>query len=268
MVRNEKQTSARGRNSPCRRRLPTAQKLHAVRIALLRWYQHSRRDFPWRTRNASLYLRVVSEVLLQRTRAETVASFLPLFAKKFPSWNRLTQASEAEIGRALRPIGLWRRRAKSIRQLALAIKGAHGRWPSDRRELEHMPGVGQYVASAVLLFAYGRPEPLLDSGMARVIERIFGPRILADIRDDPWVQQISRAIVRSKASKEINWALLDLAAKVCQPRVPKCCECPLVTQCRYARGRGHPATTGSGISLNRPQTNVSAGARPERPNPA
>jgi adenine-specific DNA glycosylase len=49
--------------------------------------------------------------------------------------------------------------------------------PHDRRQIEALPAVGQYVASAVLLFAHGRPEPLLDANMARVLERVFEPPI-------------------------------------------------------------------------------------------
>ena len=44
------------------------------------------------------------------------------------------------------------------------------------------------VANAILLVCHEQPEPLLDSNMARVIERVFGPRKLADIRYDPYLQ--------------------------------------------------------------------------------
>lgn len=233
------------RRDPSHRPVPTPAECRRVARALLLWYSANRRRFPWRRKDATLYLHIVSEVLLQRTRAETVAAFLPVFLAEFPSWQRISRSSETELGQALRPVGLWRRRARTLQALAVAIEGLRGRWPSDREALETLPGVGQYVASAVLLFAFGQPEPLLDGGMARVIERVFGPRQLADIRYDPWLQATSRRLVRGKTPRETNWALLDLAALVCTPAAPRCERCPLARQCLYAATYRPDAVTGS-----------------------
>jgi len=216
------------------RPVPTAAECRRAARALLLWYSANGRQFPWRRKGATLYLHIVSEVLLQRTRADTVAAFLPVFLAEFPSWRRLARSSESQLGRALRPVGLWRRRARTLRALAVAIEGLRGRWPNNRKALEELPGVGQYVASAVLLFAFDQPEPLLDSGMARVIERVFGPRQLADLRYDPWLQATSRRLIEKATPRELNWALLDLAALVCTPAAPRCERCPLARQCLYA----------------------------------
>lgn len=80
-------------------------------------------------------------------------------------------------------------------------------------------------------------EPLLDAGMASVIERHFGPRALADIRDDPYLQRLSRRLIRSRRPIEVNWALLDLAALVCKSAKPHCDRCPVGVSLRYAAQR-------------------------------
>lgn len=101
-----------------------------------------------------------------------------------------------------------------------------------------MPAVGQYVASAVLLFCYRKPEPLIDTNMSRVVERYFGSRVLADIRHDPYLQKLSREIVCSDSPASVNWAILDLGALVCIPRSPRCYRCPLRRGCKeYTRRR-------------------------------
>ena len=100
-----------------------------------------------------------------------------------------------------------------------------------------MPAVGQYVASAVLLFCHERPEPLIDSNMARVLERYFGSRKLADIRYDPYLQRLARDVVGSDHPTLINWAILDFAALVCTPRNPRCQKCPLNRGCQDLRLR-------------------------------
>lgn len=204
---------------------------------VLKWFEHGGRQFPWRRASARPYARVVSEVLLQRTRAETVAKFMPSFLKQFPSWRHLDLASVFRMQASLRPIGLWRRRAEVLRALGHEMKNRHGRFPRRRIEIERLPGVGQYVASAVMLFYHGGREPLLDVNMARVLERCFGPRHLADIRYDPWLQRISREVVRHRQAISINWAVLDIAAAICTIRNPNCEVCPVRTLCRYARAR-------------------------------
>ncbi len=110
-----------------------------------------------------------------------------------------------------------------------------GRLPRTREELESLPGIGQYVASAILCQVYGEREPLLDVNMARVIERYFRPRKLADLRTDPVLQGYARAILPRARVKEFNWAVLDFAALVCKARDPRCGDCPLKRGCRYYR---------------------------------
>jgi len=173
--------------------------------------------------------------LLQRTRAETVARFFPRFIATFPSWKRLANASETELREFLEPIGLWRRRAASITALAREVNKRNGRVPALRSEIESLPGVGQYIANAILLLAHGCREPLLDVNMARVLERFFGPRQFADIRYDPYLQALSKRIVDHKEAKRINLAVLDLGAKVCKSHNPRCKQCPLHGRCKYAQ---------------------------------
>jgi len=119
---------------------------------LINWYDKEGRKFSWRKKSASSYKKILAEVLLQRTRAETVASFLPAFIKKYPSWEKLSSASIDELGEFLKPIGLWKRRSSSLSKLALEMKKRNGRFPSNRDGIESLPNVGQYIANAMLVF--------------------------------------------------------------------------------------------------------------------
>jgi A/G-specific adenine glycosylase len=208
--------------------------LYSFRRGVLVWYKQEGRNFPWRKKTATKYEQIVAEVLLQRTRAETVAFSYHRFIKEFPSWNALSQARENRLINFLRPLGLWRRRAASLRLLSHAL--ARKRYPKHREELEALPGIGQYIANSILLMCHGEPRPLLDVNMARVLERVFGPRTLADIRYDPYLQALSNAVVDCRSAKEINWAILDLAGMVCSIRNPRCSHCPVSTICRFAQG--------------------------------
>ncbi len=198
---------------------------------LLAWYANNRRTFPWRKNSASMYNMIVSELLLQRTRAETVAKFFDTFVGHYPSWKRLAEANESEIGHIIQPIGLWKRRAPVLKKLAKEMVRRNGRFPKTREKLEDLPGIGQYIANAIMLLCHGEPQPLIDVNMARVLERVFGPRKLVDIRYDPHLQGLSQLVVKHRQSKKINWAILDLAAEVCVISKPRCNECPLTPIC-------------------------------------
>jgi A/G-specific adenine glycosylase len=214
----------------------TMDKVRWCRRRLLAWYDQHGRQFPWRSPAAGLFEQVVAEVLLQRTQASTVGRFFESFFILFKSWDDIHAASTEFLESTLRPIGLWRRRAIALKELAREMVGRAAGFPASRDELEALPAVGQYVASAVLLFAHKRPEPLLDGNMARVLERVFEPRHLVDIRYDPRLQGLARLLVRSRNSIRVNWAILDLAASHCGPRSPACDRCPLQIRCNHAVG--------------------------------
>lgn len=208
-------------------------KILKFRRNILLWFHVNGRSFPWRKKGLSKYKLVATEILLQRTRAETISGFFDIFYKQYPSWKALSNSSVDDIGKTIRPIGIWRKKATTLRSLATEMVNKNGRFPVKRKELESLPGVGQYIANSILLLCYGKPEPLLDGNMARVIERIFGPRKLSDIRYDPYLQSLSKTIVRGKRSKEINWAILDLASLVCKIRNPMCGKCPASSICSH-----------------------------------
>lgn len=209
-----------------RRRLDTV----ARRLSL--WFSRSGRGFPWRGEGVSVYHHVCVEVLVQRTKAETVAAFYPAFFDRFRSWGDIANTEIVELEDFLKPVGLWKRRAISFAKLADYAVAHDGRFPKTNEELLKIPAVGQYVANSIQLFAHGERAPLLDMNMARVLERYLRPRDLADIRYDPWLQAAAWYLVGRGDARIINWAILDLGGLVCTPRKPKCSSCPLSRGCK------------------------------------
>ena len=199
---------------------------------ILEWYHENGRRFYWRKKNLSNYQYVIAEVLLQRTKAETVAAFYPNFIKEFPDWKSLANAKLKKIAKHLKPIGLYTQRSVRLKNLAIEMVKRNGRLPKDREELESIPFMGQYIANSVELVIFDQPSPLVDVNMSRVLERFFGSRKLADIRYDPYLQELSYKIVEHESAKEINWAILDFAALICKPK-PLCLICPIALKCNF-----------------------------------
>ena len=70
---------------------------------LLKWFDENHRVFPWREDQVTKYQQIVSEILLQRTKAETVAKYYDTFFSKFPDWNALAHASLEELEEIMKP---------------------------------------------------------------------------------------------------------------------------------------------------------------------
>ncbi|HZY80974.1 MAG TPA: hypothetical protein VFE50_15735 [Cyclobacteriaceae bacterium] len=210
-----------------------AEKIRFFQGTLLAWFEKNGRSFPWRAKSATNYVRIISEVLLQRTKAETVARYLPIFLQKYPSWRQLGEASEADLISIMTPLGLGNQRGKRLYKLAQELKRRNGIFPRERHLVEEISMMGQYITNAYELFILKKPAPLLDVNMARVLERFFGYRNLADIRYDPYLQDLSKAVVAHSEAITVNWAVLDFAALICKSKTPLCENCPLTKKCLY-----------------------------------
>jgi A/G-specific adenine glycosylase len=209
------------------------EKIAFLQENILLWYKESGRRYYWRKKGLSQYQYIIAEVLLQRTKADTIAKFYPNFIAEFPNWLSLAKADLKAIEMFLKPVGLYTQRALRVQNLAKEMVNRNGRLPRDREDLESIPFMGQYIANAVELVIFNQPSPLVDVNMARVIERFFGPRKMADIRYDPYLQVLAYKIVNHSEAKYINWAILDFAALICQARRPLCEKCLLSHHCFF-----------------------------------
>lgn len=201
---------------------------------LLTWFETSgRHHFPWRKEGLSSFEIVIAEVLLQRTKAETIEKFYPGFLSTFPTWQSIATADIEFLEQQLQPVGLYRQRAKRLKDLAMEMVYRQGEFPIERTELEQIPFLGQYIVNAIELQVFHKPSPLVDVNMARVLERYFGERQMADIRYDPYLQGLAARVVNHPRSKEINWAILDFAATICKARIPLCVSCLFSKTCTF-----------------------------------
>lgn len=211
-------------------RLPDSSEIAWFRQRLQSWFERNRRDFPWRS-SSDPYVICIAEIFLQQTTASKVADFIGAFTGRFPDWNSLAKATPAEIESAIFPLGIYRRRAKTIHSLANAVVSLDS-LPRTRRGLEKLPGIGQYIANVLLVVLQRKRVPFLDTNMCRLLERFFGPREMADIRYDPYLQTLARKIVNVRDALSVNWMILDFAALICTKRRPRCLNCPLLERCR------------------------------------
>jgi A/G-specific adenine glycosylase len=205
--------------------------------ALLAWYDHSRRDLPWRARpgeTADPYVVWLSEIMLQQTTVEAVKPYFLSFLARWPTVTALADAPLDEVMKAWAGLGYYAR-ARNLHACAQRI--AHerdGRFPQSERELMELPGVGPYTAGAIAAIAFGRQSLAIDGNVERVVSRLFAvarpPRFAKqELRD------LARRLLPSERAGDFAQALMDLGATVCTPRAPKCNLCPFAVACEAAR---------------------------------
>jgi A/G-specific adenine glycosylase len=201
----------------------------ALRRALLAWYERNRRDLPWR-RTGEAWAVWVSEVMLQQTTVKTVVPCFERFLARFPTLASLAAAPEEAAVAAWSGLGYYHR-ARSLHRGARHVAERHGgRFPESIEAALGVPGVGLYTASAVLSIAYGRPLPVVDGNVRRVLARLFALRGPEYRRDGPYYNRAEELLDRERPG-DWNQALMELGATVCRPRRPACPACPLRRQC-------------------------------------
>lgn len=211
-------------------------KIPVLRRALLEWGKNHFRPFPWRqTRNP--YHILLVEVLLHRTQVIQVQPVYEIFLKRYPDFASLTQASREELLRVLYPVGL-RWRVDLLHEMVREIdKRFHGQIPESKEDLVSLPGVSDYIASAVRCFAWNKPDVLLDTNSVRVTGRLLGWPVKESSRRSHRFRQALKALLDPQEPRDFNYALLDLAHLVCLKRQPPlCAECPLNSWCHFAKG--------------------------------
>ncbi|MBN1803443.1 MAG: hypothetical protein JW891_18180 [Candidatus Lokiarchaeota archaeon] len=203
--------------------------------SLLNWFEQNKRDFTWRNPDLTPFNILIAEIMLQKTGANQVEPLFTSFIQKYPTVQEVSNLSEEELGEILKPLGLYKRRARDIKKTIDSIINNGGEIPYDVKELKKLPGVGEYIANAVACFAFNQCIPIVDANVGRVIKRVFSfPVKSAPSRDKALLEKMEEIIPR-KSYREFNLALLDFAALVCLPRTPSCEECPLKEMCDYFR---------------------------------
>jgi A/G-specific adenine glycosylase len=192
----------------------------ALQQAVLAWYDEHARDLPWR-RTRDPYAILVSEVMAQQTQVARVLERYERWLQRWPTAGALAAATPAEVLTEWVGLG-YNRRALRLREACTVV--ARDGWPRDSAGLRALPGVGPYTAAAVASFAFGERVAAVDTNVRRVAARLQRPPgdLLPDHRHADW-----------------NQAAMELGARVCTARAPRCGDCPAAPWCP-SRGRVEP----------------------------
>lgn len=171
---------------------------------------------------------LVATVLSLRTKDEVTAKAAERLFQVADTPEKLLKLTEEEIENLIYPVGFYRRKAKTLRQIAkILIEKYGGRVPDSIEELLKLPGVGRKTANLVVTLGFGKPGICVDTHVHRIMNRIGFVKTKTP--------EETEFALRKKLPKEywieINELLVSLGQHICHPVSPKCSECPISNYC-------------------------------------
>src|SRR5690625_185819 len=182
--------------------------------------------------------------MLQQTPVSRVLPVWEAWMQRWPAPTDLAAAAQADAIRAWGRLG-YPRRALRLHEAATVMVECHdGAVPDDVVVLRALPGIGDYTAAAVAVFAYGQRHAVLDTNVRRVLARAVHGRERAPASTTKRERELAESLLPTDSGTAAAWsvAVMELGALVCTARTPDCDACPISTTCSWQRA-GRPADT-------------------------
>jgi A/G-specific adenine glycosylase len=178
---------------------------------ILDFYAENKRDLPWRYCDNPYHV-LVSEFMLQQTQVSRVKEKFTLFMRHFPTVFALAQASFAQVLFCWQGLG-YNRRAKYVHQAAqMIVKNYYGTIPENSDELQKMSGIGPYTASAIVSFAYNKPEIFIETNIRTVFLHEFFQNE-SNVHDSRILLLVTKTIDQ-KNPRSWYYALMDYGSQL------------------------------------------------------
>ncbi len=206
-------------------------RIQAIQAALLQWFSEEARDLPWR-RTRDPYRVWLSEIILQQTRVDQGTPYYLRLLNAFPTVYALAQASEDSVLKQWEGLGYYTRARNLHKSARLIVEEYNGHLPEKAELLQLLPGIGKYTAGAIASIAFSEPVPVVDGNVKRVLARLFDIDKCIDEGEgeqEVWTQ--AALLVPAHAPGDFNQSMMELGARLCVPKQPRCPECPVAAHC-------------------------------------
>jgi len=200
------------------------------------------RDFSWRN-CPDPYKILIAELMLQRTKAEQVEPVYKKFLKQYPVIHTLSKAKLRSIEKYTSTLGLHWRANNFINAAKFIVKNLNGAFPQTRKELIKIPGVGDYVGGAISAVCFNKADYVIDSNIARLINRYYNLQLTGEIRRKKIIIEKAKNLFKVKDQKTFLFAILDFTALICKPIKPLCYQCPIKQSCKFKSKKNNNLTS-------------------------
>ena len=152
--------------------------------------------------------------------------------REIPDAQAMADAPLAEIEELIRPCGLFRTKAKSLKEsAAMLLTTYEGRVPDTMDELLSLPGVGRKIANLLLGDIYKKGGIVADTHCIRICGRLgFYPE---ELKDPLRVERILTPVIPISEQSDFCHRIVHFGREICTARSPKCGECPMREICDH-----------------------------------
>ena len=179
---------------------------------------------------------LVCTVLSAQTTDRRVNLVSPALFASFPTPAAMARAGEGEIEKIIRPLGMYRAKGESLRELSRQIEEGGGEVPGTMEALTRLRGVGRKTANVVLAEGFAVPGFPVDTHVTRVTSRLRWHSQWNRPHPDP--VEIEKELCATFPPKEwitMSHTLIAFGRKVCHAKSPDCAVCPLKDLCPFVK---------------------------------
>lgn len=182
-------------------------------------------------RHDNTFQLLVATILSAQCTDEAVNKVTPKFFRCYPVPEKLAQARIEGVEKIIRSLGLFRTKAKSLKECARQLtKEFRGEVPATMAELTRLPGVGRKTANVILGYVFDTPGVVADTHCRRLSRRL---RLTRQTEPD----KIKKSLMRLLPPKQwtaFSHRLMVHGRRVCHARKPGCRSCNLSDLCPSA----------------------------------
>ena len=175
------------------------------------------------------YELVIAVMLSAQTTDKSVNAVTPTLFKKYPSLDALNNAPLQDIEEVLKPIGLYKNKAKNLKGIVKdLIEKFDYKVPSDKEQLMTLPGVGNKTAGVIRAEIFQIPDLPVDTHILRIAKRLN----LAKKDDEPIdVERKLKKIIPEERWIKSHHQLIHFGRYFCTARSPQCQNCKISDMC-------------------------------------
>ena len=153
---------------------------------------------------------------------------------RFPTARAVADAELSELEAAVRSCGLYRTKAKNIKEACAILCDEYGgEVPRDMESLLRLPGVGRKIANLLLGDLYGIPGIVADTHCIRLGGR-FG-MYEESLKVPEKVEKILSELVEPSEQTDLCHRLVDFGRDCCTAQSPRCGDCRLRDLCDHGK---------------------------------
>ena len=175
------------------------------------------------------YELVIAVMLSAQTTDKSVNAVTPILFSKYPSLEDLNNAPLIDIEEILKPIGLYKNKAKNLKGIVKDLmERFNGNVPSNKDELMTLPGVGNKTAGVIRAEIFRIPDLPVDTHILRISKRLN----IAKKEDEPIdVERKLKKLIPEERWIKSHHQLIHFGRYFCTARNPQCENCKISDMC-------------------------------------